>query len=484
MTSKDKTSSLWLVLQFPHLALDLVTRGHDLCRELPVAISDNDPRKQRVFDCNPAAAHAGVRPGLPVNAALGLSEALHLVPRDMQAEQEALERLAAWCYQYSSQVSIIAQRSALVLEIGASRRLFGEPEDLVPRLAGELLQLGYHVRAGTAPVPEAAHLAARHGLHIPQGSGIRAHVRGLPLESLHLDPAQCPALQKMGFRTIGEILRLPRKALARRMGPAVVDYLDRLAGSRPDPQTPWNPPEHFASGMDLAGGISGSQGLLFPLRRLVSELCGVLRARDRGIQELHIHLQLEGAADAGNEECLRLGLQQPTRSEARILLLLRERLERLQLRGPVCHIGLRAGHLLPFDACQDSLFPDDPEAPQQAVGTLLERLQARLGAGAVRGLRGIQDHRPEHSWSVRELDEPADCTAMPHRPVWLFARPQRCRIGDYQVLAGPERIEAGWWDGGDCRRDYFVVRDRTGCTLWAFREYKPAPGWYLQGMFA
>ena len=242
MTKKEKTHPLWLSLQFPHLALDLLTRGHDLRRELPVAISDNDARKQRVLDCNPAAAHAGVRPGLPVNAALGLSEALHLVPRDLKAERDALQRLATWCYRYSSQVSILPQRSALVLEIGASRRLFGEPADLSQKLSGELLQLGYHVRAGTAPTPEAAHLAARHGLHIAQDSGIRAQIHKLPLESLHLDPAQSPALQKMGFRTIGEILRLPRKALARRTGPAAVDYLDRLTGSRPDPQTSWYPP--------------------------------------------------------------------------------------------------------------------------------------------------------------------------------------------------------------------------------------------------
>jgi protein ImuB len=67
--------------------------------------------------------------------------------------------------------------------------------------------------------------------------------------------------------------------------------------------------------------------------------------------------------------------------------------------------------------------------------------------------------------------------------VWLFPRPRRCRIEDYRVLAGPERIETGWWDGQDCRRDYFVVRDRDGSTLWAYREYKPRPGWYLQGLF-
>ena len=73
---------------------------------------------------------------------------------------------------------------------------------------------------------------------------------------------------------------------------------------------------------------------------------------------------------------------------------------------------------------------------------------------------------------------------MPHRPLWLFQQPRRCAIEDYRVLAGPERIESGWWDGHDCRRDYFVVRDSGGSTLWAYREYKPEPGWYLQGLFS
>ena len=103
---------------------------------------------------------------------------------------------------------------------------------------------------------------------------------------------------------------------------------------------------------------------------------------------------------------------------------------------------------------------------------------------AVMGLKGRQDHRPEYSWAMRQLHESADCTAMPHRPVWLFARPQRCHIGDYRLLSGPERIETGWWDGRDCRRDYFVVCDATGRLLWAFHEHKPEPGWYLQGLFA
>ena len=103
---------------------------------------------------------------------------------------------------------------------------------------------------------------------------------------------------------------------------------------------------------------------------------------------------------------------------------------------------------------------------------------------SVKGIRGLEDYRPEHSWSLRELDEPARYTTQAGRPVWLLPRPQPCRIDNYRILTGPERIETGWWDGRDCRRDYFVVRDSNGSTLWAFHEYKPSPGWYLHGLFS
>lgn len=479
---ESTTGPLWLALQFPHLSLDLASRGDHRYRGQALAISDRGRRGQHILDCNPTAERAGIRPGMPVNAALGLAEGLCLCPRDAGAEHAAIERLASWCYQYSSRVALLPGRHALVLETGASQRLFGSSEALAQRMSDELLHMGYHVRSGSAPTPEAAQMAARHGLHLSCTTKLQRQLGRLPLDSLYLAPEQLSALRKMGFTTVAEIFRLPRKALARRMGPATADYLDRLSGSRPEALESWRPPECFSAALDLVSEASGSQALLFPLKRLVVELCGVLRAADRGIQALHIRLQFDRGED--RQASLRLGMQQVTRSEARILLLLRERLERLRLPAPVCRIRLEASQFLPFEIRPDSLFREDPDCTTQAVGPLLERLQARLGSGAVHGLRGVEDHRPEYSWALREPGEPAHCTGMPQRPVWLFAKPQRCRIEDYRVLAGPERIEAGWWDGHDCRRDYFVVRDRKGGTLWAFREYKPQPGWYLQGMFS
>ena len=393
-------------------------------------------------------------------------------------EQAGLERLASWCYQYSSQVCIAPERNSLLLEVAASRRLFGNAETLARRINTELERLGCHVVYGIAPTPEAAHLAARHGLFIHTAADIRKSIGVLSVDSLNLQVTEIQALQKMGFRTIAEVLRLPRKALARRMGLKTGDYLDRLLGYRPDPCKTFRPPDSFSAGLDLPD-TEHTQGLIFPLKRLVQELCGVLRARDCGIQVLQVRLKL----DVGTKT-IRLNLRQTTRSESHLMMLLRERLERLQLSCPVNHIRLQALHFLPYTVVQADLLKETGKPSKSADNDVFERLQARLGKESVKGITGLQDHRPEHSWSLRELDEPATYTTRPGRPTWLLPEPEACRIDDYHILAGPERIESGWWDGGDCRRDYFVVRDSKGATLWAFHEYKPHPGWYLHGLFS
>ena len=477
--TNNKRSAQWLALHFPHLALDQHNRTREHEQEnTPQAITDSLAGRQCIIDHNQAAERVGIHIGMPVGTALSLSDSLRLSPRNQRAEQAALKRLASWCYQYSSQVCIVTQRNSLLLEVAGSQCLFGNAENLTERLCTELKQLGYQSASGIAPTPEAAHLAARHGLHIRTVGAIRSHIGTLSIDSLNLPPASIKALKKMGFRTVAEILRLPVKALSRRLGLAVSGYLERLLGQRPDPCKTFHPSNNFSTGMDLPDTES-TQGLIFPLNRLIQELCGVLRAHDRGIQTLQIDLQI-----GDSTETIHLNLHQTTRSESHLMMLLSERLDRLQLSHPARRISLQALNFLPCKVIQASLL-DPVDKPSTATdSTIIERLQARLGAESVKGIKGLQDHRPEHSWALRELDDAATCAARPDRPAWLLPAPQRCRIDNYRILKGPERIESGWWDGKDCRRDYFVVRDSSGSTLWAFHEYKPHPGWYLQGLFS
>ena len=51
------------------------------------------------------------------------------------------------------------------------------------------------------------------------------------------------------------------------------------------------------------------------------------------------------------------------------------------------------------------------------------------------------------------------------------------------MLAGPERIESGWWDGGDVQRDYYIARRADGARLWIYRECGGARRWFLHGIF-
>jgi protein ImuB len=58
--------------------------------------------------------------------------------------------------------------------------------------------------------------------------------------------------------------------------------------------------------------------------------------------------------------------------------------------------------------------------------------------------------------------------------------------GPLALLAGPERIESGWWDGDDVARDYFVARTPKASVVWIYRERGALQGgqWYLHGLFA
>lgn len=84
------------------------------------------------------------------------------------------------------------------------------------------------------------------------------------------------------------------------------------------------------------------------------------------------------------------------------------------------------------------------------------------------------------------------------RPIWLLPEPQPLPERQsrplldgrpLQLLAGPERIEAGWWDGASAARDYFIAQAYDGALVWIYRARLPlaqptGEGWFLHGRFA
>jgi protein ImuB len=84
----------------------------------------------------------------------------------------------------------------------------------------------------------------------------------------------------------------------------------------------------------------------------------------------------------------------------------------------------------------------------------------------------------------RQRESGPSVASIRHRPLWLLSRALPLRGPPPTILAGPERIESGWWDGGDTRRDYYVVQTREGQRAWAFLMPGSNDGWMLHGWFA
>jgi protein ImuB len=190
-------------------------------------------------------------------------------------------------------------------------------------------------------------------------------------------------------------------------------------------------------------------------------------------------LQLEHRDQPHTE--VAVGLLAPERDAGMLFELARGRLEQIQLPAPVLGLRLLARHLPPFVPVGRDLFDERP-AHALPIEQLRERLRARLGDQAVYQLGSTTDPRPELAQTVAAGN---DETREPHpRPSWLLARPLPLRGAPPRILAGPERLETGWWDGGEVCRDYYVVETSLGQRAWAFCAPGEQAGWMLHGWFA
>ena len=375
-----------------------------------------------------------------------------------------LEPIAAWACQFTPKVALEPPQ-ALVLEVAASLRHFGGRDSFLAKLRAGLAELGCDASLAVASTALAALWLSR---------GNARNLEELPLEATGFE---LEFFKSIGISTIGELMRLPREGLARRCGAALLDELDRAFGRLPETHAFFAPPPRFAARLELAAEATHAEALLFPARRLLLQLEGLLAARQAGVRSFVLKLCHHSSEFVE----VKIGLASPARDAGRLTALLRERLGALALARPVEALALEAGDFTPLGERSAAMF-GDAAAEEEDWARLVERLRARLGRDAVWGLATQPDHRPEHAWRRVEPGEwdPREFRQPGARPLWLLEPPRRIAETQFALLAGPERIECGWWDGDEAKRDYFVARLQESLA-WVYRE---AGEWYLHGLFA
>ncbi|MGY2361338.1 Y-family DNA polymerase [Pseudomonas azotoformans] len=468
----------WVCIVFPQLALDGVQRVHSE-PDQPLVLLAGTPQRRVLQTVNDAARALGLRPGQSLTAAHALAKSFASAEYDPAEIERYQQFLAAWAYQFSSQVSLYYPR-ALLFEIESSLGLFGPWPRFEARLRKELTELGFRHRIVAAPNPVAARVLAniKDGLAV-QDDGLMQALAPLPIDRAGLDPQAATALSRMGLRTLAQVQALPRHTLARRFEASLLKHLDALAGQRPLGLAFYQPPDRFDVRIELNFDVQSHQALLFPLRRLTGDLSAFLCGRDSGAQRFDLHLEHAQAPDS----VIKVGLLSAEREPAMLFELARGRLEQVQVTSPVRGFRLVAQDLPVFVPQRQDLFDD---RPQQTLPweQLRERLRARLGDEAVQGLRFHADHRPECAWQATADKNPCPTLNTVQRPGWLLSEPTLLGEQGVQILMGPERIESGWWDGADVRRDYYLIQTRAGQQGWAFRTVGQGDGLWLQGWFA
>lgn len=466
---------LWLCLSLPQLPLEACAPPSDDC----VAVADHKGARRWLLACNQACAKNGIHAGQDVAAALGLYPELQVIPRSRRHERDALKALANWAGQFSGFISFDPERLLLWLEIGSSLRYFGGLASLEQKIIASLDALGYSGHPGIASTPEAAALMAHPGTFhcIEEQDSLRTRLSPFSLQRLALPDSSLAALQESGLRTVGEILALPRASLARRFGPQATLYMARLLGEVPHPLPAYRAPARYQRRFEFFGAIETVEGLLFPLKRILGELEGYLRSRDTAIQDLKVVFTHERHAPT----TLQIRTTMPLRNAAKLLALLRERLERVPFVAAAEAVMVSAEHFVPLGDTQLDLL-DAKTHRNQAWAGLLDKLKARLGNDAVHHLGLRDDHRPEQAWCVVSDQPQTDIPPIEvERPLWLLESRKLSHLP--KIMCKPERIQGGWWQGKDVSRDYYIADSQDGSRLWLYKDLTTGH-WYLQGLWA
>lgn len=478
-------------------------------RRAPVVLTVEGPHGPIIHAATSAAAERGARRGTRLTDARALDPALVAVPADPAGDEALMQRLAKWASRWSPLVEADGA-DGLRLDISGVAHLFGGEEGLANDVRTRFAATGLSARVAIAPTAAAAWALARYPA---------ATLDPLPVAALRLDEGTVRTLERLGLKTVGALLNMPRVALARRFRDAenVIDKLDRMLGRKPEPLTTAPDKPMPRAALRMAEPATHAEAPVQALERLIPGLVRQLQERHLGARQLSlIGYRVDGSiAEASVATTI------PSRDPAHLQRLLADKAAALDPEFGFDAFALEAGWTEPLDAAQDSLVEEPPGSGE--VAQLIDRLTVKLGPRRVQKPQPMQSHFPERAsgWksavsssraAQRRGDPELDCgapLAMTARPQRLLDRPEaidviyatpeglprrfmwRRATHDIARVEGPERIAPEWWrqQSSARLRDYYRVEDTAGRRYWIYREglvgdgRGGVPAWFIHGLF-
>ena len=488
-----RIASIWL----PALAIERWAKSNDCAPEAPIVLTVEGPHGLLIHAVTKASAERGARPGARLTDARALDPSLIAVPADPAGDASLLQRFAKWAGRWSPLVEVDGD-DALRLDVSGIAHLFGGEDGLVADVRKRFAQAGFTVRVAIADTAAAAWAMSRFG---------GKELAPLHVAALRLDSNTVRTLERLGLKTIGALMGMPRLALARRFrgGEDVVEALDRMFGRKPEPLTgaPENPPPRAT--LRLEEPATHPEAASQALDRLIPGLVRELEQRHLGARGLAIIGYRVDGSIASASVATAIASREPKHLQR----LLSDKAAALNPEFGFDAFALVADWTEALGAAQDSLA-EEPGGERE-LARLIDRLTVKLGPERVLRPRAEESHLPERASGWVSALAKAKSIELPHvtRPQRLLDRPEaidviyatpegmprrfvwRRAMHDIARVEGPERIAPEWWRQPSSARlrDYYRVEDSSGRRYWIYREglvgdgRGGAPNWYIHGLF-
>ncbi len=492
--------TLWLYIHFPHLQLDSLfqRKSHTTNNENSEKSSDNDEQsaqnnlpiivletnKNEIIQLNQQAYDEGIRTGMGLATAAVLAPHLSVQPYRVETEEEKLKELAESLYLVTSDITLYIP-NGILLRVHNMLSLYGglTPYWQVVQKQLSPHNLRYHYATGHSPL--AARLFSRSGFdHISANiDWLKQRVNDCLLTQTDLPTKTVEQLKRVGTKSLGELLSISRKSIAKRFNIDLINYLGRLTGEFHHSVEFFHPKESFSRHLELLFDIDHVQPLIKPLFHILNTLEQFMTVRDQVTYSLRIVLHQRDSLPLE----LTVGSAQGEYQAKEWLTLIKLKLENLALNAPVFAIHITTGVVQQRSAEINDLF--NKQSSHLSYAQLISLLTAKLGETTLLQPAVNDDHRPEyavtHTQPSTSKSNPVDAQILlslgRFRPSFLLQIPQPLHE-QTTLLHGPERISSGWWEHASMTRDYYIARSEQGRFYWVYKT--PKQKWFLHGVFS
>ena len=275
----------------------------------------------RLVALDETAERAGLNRGQALTDARAMVPALDAVEEDGRADARLLATIADWAERYTPLVAL-AGGDGLTLDITGCAHLFDGERALLVDLLARLQAQGFAARAAIADTPGAAAAVARFGTSsvIPAG-GAQARLHKLPMAALRLDTETVAAMDRVGLKTIGQIINAPRAPLAARFGSHLIRRLDQALARQDEVINPRRPAPSFIAERRFAEPIAREDDIAAVLSSLATSLAAPLEKYGKGARLIEFSLfRVDGFVAR-----ISVGASRPIRAPRLVLDLFREK---------------------------------------------------------------------------------------------------------------------------------------------------------------